>query len=204
MRAEIVAQDFEVGLALLRVKRQGLPAAPIADSRVARARHAGVRDRLDRAARAPGGGRARDPPGRVRGLLGVPARARHRVERGQPGLRGRPALHPDRARWSASSRSTSTRSRAPRSRSRPSATARNQEEFMRFGRVVSRPQRAWLGVFAHALEEGVVVAGLVPNGPGRALRHPGGRPHRVARRAGGAHPQGAATCRSGGTRRARR
>jgi S1-C subfamily serine protease len=43
---------------------------------------------------------------------------------------------------------------------------RNQEEFVRFGRVVSRPQRAWLGVFAHVLEEGVVVAGLVPNGPG--------------------------------------
>ena len=32
MRAEIVAQDFEIGLALLRVKRQGLPAVAIADS----------------------------------------------------------------------------------------------------------------------------------------------------------------------------
>lgn len=42
----------------------------------------------------------------------------------------------------------------------------NQEEFLRYGRVVSRRQRAWLGVFAQALEEGVVVAGLVPNGPG--------------------------------------
>jgi S1-C subfamily serine protease len=40
------------------------------------------------------------------------------------------------------------------------------EEFLRYGRAVSRPQRAWLGVFAHALDEGVVVAGLVPNGPG--------------------------------------
>src|SRR5436305_1449934 len=29
-----------------------------------------------------------------------------------------------------------------------------------------RTQRAWLGVFAHPLDEGVVVAGLVPNGPG--------------------------------------
>jgi S1-C subfamily serine protease len=43
---------------------------------------------------------------------------------------------------------------------------RHRQELLRFGRVVSRPQRAWLGVFAHALEEGVVVAGLVPNGPG--------------------------------------
>jgi serine protease Do len=37
---------------------------------------------------------------------------------------------------------------------------------MRYGRVVSRPQRAWIGVFAQGMEEGVVVAGLVPNGPG--------------------------------------
>src|SRR5512134_3068609 len=32
LRAEIVAQDFEIGLALLRVKRQGLQAVPIVDS----------------------------------------------------------------------------------------------------------------------------------------------------------------------------
>jgi serine protease Do len=42
----------------------------------------------------------------------------------------------------------------------------NQAEFLRYGRVVSRPKRAWLGLFAHPLDEGVVVAGLVPNGPG--------------------------------------
>lgn len=32
--------------------------------------------------------------------------------------------------------------------------------------MVSRPLRAWIGVFAQSIEEGVVVAGLVPNGPG--------------------------------------
>src|SRR5438477_11146974 len=32
IRAELVAQDFEVGLALLRVKRQGLPAASLGAS----------------------------------------------------------------------------------------------------------------------------------------------------------------------------
>jgi S1-C subfamily serine protease len=42
----------------------------------------------------------------------------------------------------------------------------HEDELVRFGRVVSRPRRAWLGVFAHALEEGVVVAGVVPGGPG--------------------------------------
>jgi S1-C subfamily serine protease len=40
------------------------------------------------------------------------------------------------------------------------------DELVRYGRVVSRPKRAWLGVFAHALDEGIIVAGVVPGGPG--------------------------------------
>ncbi|HEU5320863.1 MAG TPA: PDZ domain-containing protein, partial [Methylomirabilota bacterium] len=40
------------------------------------------------------------------------------------------------------------------------------DELVRHGRVTSRAPRAWLGVFAHALDEGVVVAGIVPEGPG--------------------------------------
>src|SRR5207245_6112278 len=39
-------------------------------------------------------------------------------------------------------------------------------ELLRYGRVVSRPKRAWLGVFAHAVDEGVGVAGSVPEGRG--------------------------------------
>ena len=40
------------------------------------------------------------------------------------------------------------------------------EELLRFGRVVSRPRRAWLGVYAHAIEDGIVIAGIVTGGPG--------------------------------------
>jgi S1-C subfamily serine protease len=40
------------------------------------------------------------------------------------------------------------------------------EELLRYGRVVSRPRRAWLGVFATPLDDGVVIAGVVPGGPG--------------------------------------
>src|SRR2546426_277055 len=43
---------------------------------------------------------------------------------------------------------------------------KHEPELLRYGRVVSRPRRAWLGVFAHPVEEGVVVAGVVPDGPG--------------------------------------
>ena len=32
------------------------------------------------------------------------------------------------------------------------------DEFLRYGRIVSRPRRAWLGVYAHGLDEGVVIA----------------------------------------------
>jgi S1-C subfamily serine protease len=39
------------------------------------------------------------------------------------------------------------------------------DELLRYGRVVSRPKRAWLGVYAHALEDGVIIAGIVTGGP---------------------------------------
>ena len=46
-RAEIVAQDFEIGLALLHVKRQGLPAG-VASSETLTPRRARLRDRRHR------------------------------------------------------------------------------------------------------------------------------------------------------------
>jgi len=43
---------------------------------------------------------------------------------------------------------------------------RYRAELVRFGRVVSRPRRAWIGLFPQPVEDGLVVAGLVPRGPG--------------------------------------
>lgn len=40
------------------------------------------------------------------------------------------------------------------------------EELRRYGRRVSRPTRAWLGMFCYALPDRTVVAGLVPGAPG--------------------------------------
>lgn len=42
------------------------------------------------------------------------------------------------------------------------------EELRRYGRRVSRPTRAWLGMFCYALPDRTVVAGLVPGAPGEA------------------------------------
>ncbi|HSB40778.1 MAG TPA: S1C family serine protease [Methylomirabilota bacterium] len=165
LKAEIIAQDFEIGLALLRVKRQGLPAAPLADS-----------DSLSRGtpvfALGSTGPRERRVAGGLVTYLGeFEAYWEYLLERGivssaaNPGFGGGPLFTLTGQMVGVVSLNLNEIARA--SLSIPSEYyRRNQEELMRFGRVVSRPQRAWLGVFAHALEEGVVVAGLVPNGPG--------------------------------------
>ena len=164
-KAEVIAQDFETGLALVRVKRQGLRAALLAPT-----------EQLERGtavvtAASTGTQERRAGGGHVTYIGEFEAYWEYLLDRGivssapNPGygggglfdlagrLLGILYLHLKRG-W-----------RGPRSRSRrhlPGARARAGP----YGRVVSRPRRAWLGVFAHALEEGVVVAGVVPGGPG--------------------------------------
>src|SRR3982074_2688470 len=71
-RAEIVAQDFELGLALLKVKRTGLPPGVLRRRlRRPRPRRARVRVGVHRTSRAPGVGRAPDLSRRVRSVLGI-------------------------------------------------------------------------------------------------------------------------------------
>jgi S1-C subfamily serine protease len=42
----------------------------------------------------------------------------------------------------------------------------HNQELLRYGRRVSRPSRAWLGMYSYPLRGHIVVAGLVPGGPG--------------------------------------
>jgi S1-C subfamily serine protease len=165
LRAEIVAQDFEIGLALLRVKRQGLPAVPIADS-----------DTLTRgepvfALGSTGPRERRVAGGLVTDLGEFEAYWEYLLDRGivssaaNPGFGGGPLFTMTGRMVGVVSLNLNEIARS--SLAIPSEYyRRNQQELVRFGRVVSRPQRAWMGVFADVLEEGVVVAGLVPNGPG--------------------------------------
>ena len=165
LRAEILAQDFEIGLALLRVKRQSLHAVSIADS-----------ESLERGepvfALGSTGPRERRVGGGLVTYLGeFEAYWEYMLDRGiissasNPGFGGGPLFTLNGKMVGVVSLNLNEIARC--SLAIPSECyRRNQEEFMRFGRVVSRPLRAWLGVFAHVLDEGVVVAGLVPNGPG--------------------------------------
>ena len=164
-RAEIVAQDFELGLALLKVKRTGLPAVPVMSS-----------EDLDRGepvfAVASQGPRERRVSGGLLSYLGeFEAYWEYMLERSlvstasNPGFGGGPL-------FTVTGRMVGVVSLNLGEIVRSSLAVpgecylSNREEYLRHGRVVSRAPRAWLGVYAHPLEEGLVVAGLVPGGPG--------------------------------------
>jgi S1-C subfamily serine protease len=165
LRAEIVAQDFELGLALLKVKRTGLPAVPVSSS-----------EDLDRGepvfALAATGPRERRVSGGLLSYLGeFEAYWEYLLERSlvstasNPGFGGGPL-------FTVTGRMVGVVSLNLGEIVRTSLAIPgecylgNREEYLRHGRAISRAPRAWLGVFAHPLDEGVVVAGLVPGGPG--------------------------------------
>ncbi|TMQ19382.1 MAG: serine protease [Candidatus Rokuibacteriota bacterium] len=163
-RAEVVAQDFELGFAVLRVKRQGLTPAPLGAARapergdpVISIASSGVRE-------------VRVGGGLVTYLGEFEAYWEYLLDRGlvtsapNPGFGGG-------GLFTLGGRLIGVLSLNLNEIARSSLAIpvdcyqEHAEEMLRYGRVVSRPRRAWLGVFAHALEDGVIIAGLVPGSP---------------------------------------
>jgi S1-C subfamily serine protease len=164
-RAEVVAQDFEVGLALLRVKRQGLTPAPLGAARAPERGDPVV------AIASSGVQEVRVGGGIVTYLGEFEEYWEYLLDRGivssapNPGFGGG-GLFTLGGR-AIGVLSLNLNGIARNSLAIPVDCYRDHaDELLRYGRVVSRPRRAWLGVFAHALEEGVIVAGIVPGGPG--------------------------------------
>lgn len=164
-RAEIVAQDFELGLALLKVKRTGLTAVPVVSS-----------EELDRGepvfALAATGPRERRVSGGLLTYLGeFEAYWEYMLERSlvstasNPGFGGGPLFTVTGRMVGVVSLNLGEIVRSSLAIPGECYQA-NREEYLRHGRAVSRAPRAWLGVFAERVDEGVVVAGLVPGGPG--------------------------------------
>ena len=164
MRAEVVAQDFEVGLAVLRVKRQGLATATLATEPAARG------DAVVAVA-SSGVHEVRVSGGIVTYLGDFEEYWEYLLDHGivssapNPGFGGG-------GLFSMSGRAIGVvylnlNEVARSSLAIPVDCYREHAaELLRHGRVVSRPKRAWLGVFAHALDDGVIIAGIVPGGPG--------------------------------------
>jgi S1-C subfamily serine protease len=165
VKAEVIAQDFETGLALVRVKRQGLRPAVLEST-----------ERLERgtpviAVGSTGTHERRVGSGVVTYLGEFEAYWEYLLDRGivssaaNPGYGGGGLFDMNGRLLGILYLNLNEIARC--SLAIPvDAFQSHQEELVRYGRVVSRPKRAWLGVFAHALEEGVVIAGVVPGGPG--------------------------------------
>src|SRR5256712_2168597 len=163
-RAEIVAQDFEVGLALLKVKRQGLPAAVLTGDALEPGNAVIALASTGTQERRVGGGL-------VIYIGEFEAYWEYLLDRSivasapNPGFGGGGLFTLTGSMVGVLSLNLNEIARS--SLAIPVDYYRKHEhEFLRYGRVVSRPRRAWLGVFAHPVEEGVVVAGVVPDGPG--------------------------------------
>jgi S1-C subfamily serine protease len=164
-KAEVVAQDFEVGLALLRIKRQGLTAARLqADATLERG------DPV-LAVASTGAQERRVADGVVTYLGEFEAQWEYLLDHGivssapNPGFGGGGLFTLGGHLVGIVSLNLNELIR--NSLAIPVDFYREHaRELMRFGRVVSRPPRAWLGVFAHAIDEGIVIAGVVPGGPG--------------------------------------
>lgn len=165
LRAEIVAQDFESGLALLGLRGRGLQAIELGSS-----------ERLERGAPvfilAATGGETRGVSGGVVTYLGeFDAYWEYLLDRGimtnapNPGLGGGPLLDLEGRMVGVVSLNLSEIGR--QSLAVPAEYyLGHREELLRFGRVASRPRRAWVGFFPHPVEDRLVVAGVVPDGPG--------------------------------------
>lgn len=164
VKAEVVAQDFEVGLAVLRIKRQGLPAASFVSGPVERG------DAV--VALASTGAQERRVGGGLVTYVGeFEAHWEYLLEHAiissapNPGYGGGGLFTLSGQLAGILSLNLSEIIR--NSLAIPvEFYCDHAGELLRFGRVVSRPRRAWLGVFAHPVEEGIVVAGVVPGGPG--------------------------------------
>lgn len=164
-KGEVVAQDFEIGIALVRTKRLGLPSVELA------APKAPERGDPVIAIASTGVQEVRVGGGLVTYLGEFEAQWEYLLDRGivssapNPGfgggglftLTGRllGVLHLNLNEIARSSLAIPV-----------DCYRENAEELLRYGRVVSRPRRAWLGVYAHALEDGVIIAGMVAGGPG--------------------------------------
>jgi len=164
-KAELVAQDFEVGLALIKVNRQGLIAAEVGTGElVERSEEVvllGAKQPQERCATG----------GFVTYVGEFEAYWEDMLDRAiisnapNPGYGGGGLFTTNGRLAGTVSLNLNEISRS--SLAIPTDFYRNhRDEMMRYGRIVSRPRRAWLGVFAQVIEEGVVVAGVVPDGPG--------------------------------------
>lgn len=164
-QAEIVAEDFLTGITLLRIEADALLALAAGDSR-----------ELDLGSpvfivAAVGNGERRSMTGAVSSLESFDAYWEYRLDRAiwttatNPGLGGAPVC--DRHGRLVGVVSLNLGHLARASLAIPAENFYDHyDELVAHGCRVSRPRRAWVGMFCHELSDRTIVAGLIAGAPG--------------------------------------
>ncbi len=162
--AEILAQDFESGLAALRLPRSTGAVAALGDSRALRTGQEVF------ILGSTGATERRVSNGVVTDLGPFEAYWEYRLEAAiqssaiNPGFGGGP-LFDNRGRLLGIT-SLNLGQVGRFSLAVPiHLFADHRHELLRFGRVPGRARRAWVGIYAEPADTGVIVSGLVPDGP---------------------------------------
>lgn len=163
--AEVAAQDFASGLAVLKISGNGLPCLPLQSSAEL---HPGdevfmVASVGEEGLRVNGGG--------ITSLGPFEAYWEYCLDRAiittamNPGLGGGPVL--DMVGHMVGVMSLNLNEVGKFSLAIPVENfTEHKDELLRYGRRVSRPSRAWLGMYSYTFRDHIVVAGLLPGGPG--------------------------------------
>jgi len=164
---EVIAQDFPSGIALVKIPSAAVPVVPVRTGSEVE-----IGDDVFIVASVGDGGR-RVSSGGVTAVGHFDANWEYTLDRAvfttamNPGLGGGPLL--DTRGHLVGVVSLNLNEIGRFSLSIPIEHYReHRDELLRFGRRPSRPSRAWLGLYCYTLRNHVVVAGLLPGGPGEA------------------------------------
>lgn len=163
--AEITAQDFASGLAVLKIPGKGFPYLPLRSSAEL---HPG--DEVFMIASVGEEGR-RVNGGGIISLGPFDAYWEYCLDRAiittamNPGLGGGPVL--DMVGRMVGVVSLNLNEVGKFSLAIPvEYFTEHRDELLHYGRRVSRPSRAWLGMYSYTFRDHIVIAGLLPGGPG--------------------------------------
>ena len=168
VEGEVVAQDFASGIAVIKIPQTGFPAAPLRSSAEVRAGEdifivAGSGEENGR--RVGGGGLTSVAP--------FDAYWEYSLDRAlistamNPGLGGGPMF--DMRGRMIGVVSLNLNEVGKFSLAIPVENFLDyRDELLRYGRRVTRASRAWIGMYSYTLRDHLVVAGILPGGPGDA------------------------------------
>ncbi len=166
--AEVVARDFASGIAVLKITQSGFPALPLASSTSAT-----PGDDVFLVAVASEDNNRRINGGGLSSVSAFDAHWEYSLDRAllttamNPGFGGGPMI--DLKGRMIGVVSLNLNEVGKFSLAIPVENfSDHRDELLRYGRRISRPSRAWIGMYSYSMRDHIVVAGVLPSGPGDA------------------------------------